>query len=157
MSNFEIIINSEKILLKAFDILHDAACYENDIKYDSKTEALDIIFEREFFEDPSKINTRPALLIFEKVEFPIVKSNLHLEGLDFYRIHSKDKSLKTHSFNECKIKPNRFLLYFNEVLEIEIGFKSSIIGSLKDIEFVEGKKVSSIQFRGISLFSYRTY
>ncbi len=155
MSFFEININSEDTLLKAFDVLHDAACDEDDIKYDSEKGTLDIIFEREFLEDPSKIKSHRVLLIFYKYEFPIVRSHLHLEGLKFCKMHSKDKSLKTHTFNECKVKRDKYVLYFCEVLEVEIGFESPISGFLKDMEFVEGKKWSSIGFRKTPFFSYK--
>jgi hypothetical protein len=147
MDIFEINITSEETLLRAFDVLHDATCDEDDIKYDSEKGILDIIFDREFLEDSSKISVRRVLFIFHKFEFPIVKSHLHLEGLNFCKMHSKDKSLKTHMFNECRIKQNKYILYFCEVLEMEIGFKSSITGYLKDIKFVEGKKGSFVQFR----------
>jgi len=147
MDVFEINVNSEETLLKAFDVLHDATCDENDIVYDSEKETLDIVFHREFLEDASKINIRRVLFIFHKFEFPIVESHLHLEGLSFCKIHSKDKSLKSHMFNECKARKGKYFLYFYEVLEMEIGFKTSITGYLRDIEFIEGKKGSFIQFR----------
>lgn len=147
MAIFEITINSKETLLKAFDVLNDAICNEDDIEYDPKRGTLDIIFEREFFEDPAQISVRRTMLIFHKAEFPIVKSHLHLDGLSFCKIHSKDKSFKTHMFNKCKTKEgNEYFLYFCEVLEIIIGFKSSISGNLKDVEFIKERKGSFVQF-----------
>jgi hypothetical protein len=146
MDIFEININSKETLLEAFDVLHDATCNEDDIKYDTEAGTLDIIFAREFFEDPANINVRRRMFIFHKIEFPIVKSHLHLDGLSFCKIQSKDKSFTTHMFNECKHKENKYFLCFCEVLEIAIEFKSSITGYLKDLEFIEGKKGSYYSF-----------
>jgi hypothetical protein len=147
MDIFEIKINSEETLLDAFDVLHDAACDENDIKYDPEKGTLDIIFDRDFMEDTSRLSVRRVLFILHRVEFPIVKSRLHLEGIDFCKINSNDNSLGTHTFNACEVKDDKYLLYFCEVLEMELGFKSPVAGYLKDMEFIEGKKGGFFQFR----------
>lgn len=146
MNIYEIIIESKETLLKALDVLHDATCEEDDIRYDPVEGTLNFIINREFFEDSSKISVTRVLFLFHRIEFPITKSHFHLEGINFFNMQSRDKSLKTHRFNECKMKHNRFILYFCEVLEIELGFRSSITGYLKDTEFVEGKKGKFFQF-----------
>ena len=88
------------------------------------------------------------MFIFHKIKFPIVKSHFHLDGLSFCKIHSKNKSLTTHMFNECQAKKNKYFLYFCEVLEIIISFKSSTTGYLKDIEFIKDRKGSFVQLGG---------
>ncbi|MFH0889044.1 MAG: hypothetical protein V1871_07555 [Planctomycetota bacterium] len=147
MSIFEISINSEESLLKSFDFLHDASCNQEDVKYDQEKGTLDIIFNRDFLEDPTKITTRRVFLIFHEFEFPIVKSYLHLESLMSCKIFSNDKSLTRDTFTECKKKKNKYILWFNLGLEIELDFKSSINGYLRDVEFVHGKTGSFMHFK----------
>lgn len=157
MSTFEISINSNETLLKAFDVLHDASCEESNITYDPERRTLDIIFGREFFEDQSKINVRRVWIIFYKAEYPIIKSHLYLEGLTYFKMHSSDRTLKTHTFNECRIGQDKYFLHFCEVLKIVIGLQSPFSGYLSDGEFVQGKKGTTIEFLKMPILSYQKY
>ena len=60
----EIKIKCKDDLLKVFDILHDAECRTNDIKYDTLAKRLEFIFYRDYFEDKSKIIRKRIFFFF---------------------------------------------------------------------------------------------
>jgi hypothetical protein len=133
-------INSTDKIFEIFDLLHDATISEEKILYDTKRKTLDIWAEREFFEDESLMQRTRFLLIFTKSVYPIVLCHIHFNMVEKFKLISKDKSLKVHSFNEVEFDGVIYTLRFSDVLEIEFVFGSELPkGYFEDME-ITGEK-----------------
>lgn len=137
-------IHDDESLLKACDLLHDAHMDISDIKYNEAAGTLEASFECEYFEDPSKIENEKKYRIFNKTSFPMVHSVLFLEGIETYRIENKSK-IENFSFNECRIKEDKYKFVFCENMVITITFKKEPSGYLKDLRYSD-KKGSILTF-----------
>jgi len=141
----DIKINSKEDFLRTLDILHDASINESEIIYNKSNHTLDILVEREFFEDKNAFEVKRVFLFVKKYIYPIVKSRLYLSNLATFKRESHDTSLKIHRFNECKIKGNIYILEFCEVLRLELSFNGQPFGFFQDLEFVKNKKGSFLR------------
>lgn len=138
-------ITDDKSLLKACDILHDGYCDLSTVEYDKNAGTWKAIFEREFFEDPELMTFEPKFLFFHKVSFPMVKSELSLQGIKTYKIEDKS-NIQNYSFSECQIKNKIYKFFFNEDMEMILTFEVSPKGNLIDHELL-GKKGSFYKWR----------
>ncbi len=96
-------IENNETFLEACDVLHDAYLDISKIQYNENENIWEAPFEREFLEDPSKIEYQKKYLIFNKVSFPAVYSVLTLKDVKTYRIEDKSK-IQIFTFNECRVK-----------------------------------------------------
>ena len=126
----------DESLLKACDILHDAYCDLSTVQYDEISGSINIIFEREFLEDQKLLKFEPKLLFLHKVNFPMAKSRLALQGIKTYKIEDRS-NIQIYSFNECQLKNNVYKFFFNEGMEIIITFEDKPKGSLVDQELLD--------------------
>lgn len=131
-------ISDDKTLLQATDFLHDGYCDLSTVQYDEDTGIWKAIFEREFFEDEKMMTSEPRFLFFNKVSFPMVKSEFILEGIKTYKIEDKS-NIQIYSFNECQVKDNIYRFYFNENMEIIFTFNDTPKGNLTDKELLNKK------------------
>lgn len=125
-------------LMKACDILHDGYCDLSNVLYDEKKGCWKAIFEREFLEEPTGIEIEPRFLFFNRVSFPMSKSELILEGVSTYKIEDKS-NMQICSFNECQIKKGIYKLLFNEGMEMTFTFKDNPKGNLTDLQLLDKK------------------
>jgi hypothetical protein len=134
----KIIIVDNESLLRACDILHDAYCDLSRVEYDENNGTWKGIFEREYFEDSKLMELEPRFLFFHKVNFPMAKSELSLQGIKTYKIVGKS-NIQIYSFNECEIKKNIYRFVFNESMEMTFTFKEAPKGNLIDQELLPKK------------------
>jgi len=135
----DIAIQDDKSLLEACNFLHDGCLDISKIQYDETEGTWQAPFEREFLEDPSKIEYKRKYLIFSNVSFPIVHSVLTLKGVKTCRIEDKSK-IQKYMFNKCRIKDGKYCFIFCEDMSIYITFSEKPAGNLKDHYFLEEKK-----------------
>ncbi|MFH1905420.1 MAG: hypothetical protein ABIK53_07870 [bacterium] len=109
MNNNLVKINivDDESLLKACDILHDGYCDLSKIKYNEANGTWKAVFKREFFEDIKLMNFEPKLLFFNKVTFPMVKSELTLEGIKTYKIEDRSNIQIYQRHTERKLDRSR--------------------------------------------------
>ncbi|MCP4259353.1 MAG: hypothetical protein GY774_17860 [Planctomycetes bacterium] len=136
---FNITIQNDENLLEACDILHDGYLDISKIQYNEAAGAWEAPFEREYLEDPSKIEYERKYLIFNKVSFPAVHSVLSLEGVKTYHLEDKSK-IQKFRFNECQIKNNTYKFAFCENMDIYFTFNEKPKGNFKDCYFLKERK-----------------
>jgi hypothetical protein len=139
----DIAIQDDESLLTACDYLHDSVLDLSKVQYNEAEGTWQAPFEREFLEDPSKIERKRKCLIFSKVSFPVVHSVLTLEGVKTCRVEDKSK-IQRYMFNECRVKDGMYRFVFCENMTIYITFSEKPAGNLKDQHFLEEKKSISI-------------
>lgn len=135
----DIAIQDDRSLLEACDFLHDGCLDISKIQYDEAEGTWQAYFEREFLEDPSKIEYERKYLIFNKVSFPAVHSVFTLKGVKTCRVEDKSK-IQKYTFNECRIKDSTYRFIFCEDMSIYFTFNEKPAGNLKDHYFLEEKK-----------------
>jgi len=124
-------IDSEKKLFKACDFLHDAECDINTIKYDKEAGEWEIVFQREYFDDLSKVKSERKLLIFSKISFPVIETVLRLSKLKSYEMKDKSK-MEICMFNECQKSKGAYKFLFCQDMEMFFAFQEGPSGSLVD-------------------------
>lgn len=134
-------INSKADLLKVFDLLHDSRIKEDEISYDEALHILKINLKRDYVDDKRMIQTKRIFPFVKKYSYPLMKSELKLDNIASFRKRSKDASITEHTFNECHIKGDMYILEFCEVLVIEVSFlNNQPSGVMKDTGFDAGDR-----------------
>jgi hypothetical protein len=141
----EKVIKNKEDLLKVFDILHDAECFTDDIKYDNMAKRLEFIFYRDYFEDSTKIIKKRIFFFLYRYIYPHSKCALVLYNIKNFDGYIFLKSLsRMLTFNECQVSNGKIKLFFHEITNknIEISFeKNEIQGNFKDIAIVENHSI----------------
>lgn len=151
-------ISSEMDLDVVDGFLHDAILEPKDIKYDKHAKTLDLIFYRVLSLAESIAQKKKFLFIFTILDYPIVKSLLHLDNIDFFDIYTPETDAKKFYF-VCTIKEgNHFVTDFTPTLEIKFSFKDEIKGYLQDIKILSPSEAKNYRFWelkccGISIFT----
>jgi len=131
-------INSKENLLDIQGYLHDAKCNDNEIKYDTESGKIDIIFDRQGLGDSFNKKIKTDFILFQIFEYPIVRSLLHLEDISSCKLTPTAKNIKVHTFDGIRFENDKYRLYFYW-LTMDIDFKTSSKGFLKDLELSKDK------------------
>ncbi len=138
-------INDDKALMKACDLLHDAKFDLIKMKYDQEGKKWEGIFKREFFEDPTLIESKRKFIIFSRHAFPMAEAVLTLNEVASITVVDKAK-IEIFTFNECQQQRGNYRLVFCEDMEILINFVSQPKGYFRDIKLLD-EKGSLLTFR----------
>lgn len=141
----QIEISDHGSLMKACDLLHDAQCDISSITFNADLGSWKATFKREFFEDPTLMQHEPRLFIFTKHTFPLITSQLSLDGVTACKIEDK-ADIGTYMFNECRLNDQAYVLWFCEDMKITLTFAGTPRGQLRDLNRLE-EKVSYFTFR----------
>jgi hypothetical protein len=129
-------INNEESLLNACDLLHDAYFDLSTMTYNNRERKWLGKFKREFFENPDLIQSRRKFLFFTEHTFPMADTFLSLEQVAKIRINDRAR-IEIFTFNECRRENGKYVLYFNEAMEMEIKFDGTPRGYLKDTKLLD--------------------
>ena len=138
-------ISDDKTLMKACDLLHDAKFDLTQMEYDHEGRKWTGVFKREFFEDPTLIETNRKFIIFSRHTFPMVETVLTLDEVANITVSDKAK-IEVFTFNECQHQSTKYRLIFCEDMEIVIEFVSQPKGHFRDIKLLD-EKGSMLTFR----------
>ena len=140
-------ITNNNTLLEGCDYLHDASFDLDIFEYDKQNGKCNFRFEREYLEDESSITYTSKLLLFTKLSFPLIASELVLENIRELNIRDRAK-IGIYTFNECVVEKSEYIFNFCEDMEIHIQFYNGPTGYLKDKEILD-KKRSYWTFRNL--------
>lgn len=130
-NNFE--FYNESSFLKCCDSLYDAVVKDGDIKFDPSQQSFDMHLLRD--ETPTDVSSSVFFLLFlKRIKVSVIRTHLHIDLVSDVRIDTADKTLKVHTFDECRIEANRHecAFVFSEVLRIFVKVRERWCGYIKD-------------------------
>jgi len=126
--------------------LNDAYCMKESIRYDDKQHTLDITFKRLYYEDPAALLKQRFLFIFQRVGYPLILCQLHLDGVLTCEIKNNGGP-DYDIFSAMDIAVNFYTMNF--VMDLKLGFTLSenLTGYLKDLNQIDGEYEYTLERR----------